>query len=646
VDEVSDLLSRWGDGSAITLDELGGPTALLDRHDLAQTHLLRAVQAICDSWAALENRRSDAVKALLEAAGTDDVALVSDIHEELLTNPDVITAIHKDLEKVVRRRAAGATGILADIAAETWTRLALGGWCTSSLPVCGHLAEMADTARATGATSSYLVRAVGAALQQWGYDDVRDAMSNLRTIDEYESDAAFELGLHQLGLACVSTDREFVLERLRAAVALFEDAALWEGRLDVRAYLGPLQGLLRFTDGGVVTEDEVTAARTVVSEYLLGYRGLARHWRQGRADLSNGWATLLGLLQAVSDATQPDWFDPTSIIEGAASLLIADTTLTLVSRTPDSGNQGVVAVLEPLIAQAFSNQGPSVAFIDRWLSAAGAATDPDLKMIRSVTALKELAVQGAADPKADGGPGDSVPGTAESDIEAFRAFFQARERHLGLIEESVALRVFDDVKRIVPDVFADAAVEITGVVTDLVRFTSFYLAQRQSGSRTDDWLVGGRDRDGHFPGEHRLSDALKFWFAPSFSVGVEDADVAGGFADVVLRFARFNFYVEVKREEHHRENAWFVDRYGDQATQYAVSDIPVVFLAILDYAPRVTRIDLPGTFWTVSHRHPGATRDYALTGLRVQANTSSPSTVSATSIKTKRALRSNAGVAK
>jgi hypothetical protein len=646
VDEVSDLLSRWGDGSAITLDELGGPTALLDRHDLAQTHLLRAVQAICDSWAALENRRSDAVKALLEAAGTEDVALVSDIHEELLTNPDVITVIHKDLEKVVRRRAAGATGILADIAAETWTRLALGGWCTSSLPVCGHLTEMADTARAIGATSSYLVRAVGAALQQWGYDDVRDAMSNLRTIDEYESDAAFELGLHQLGLACVSTDRDVVLERLRAAVALFEDAASWEGRVDVRAYLGPLQGLLRFIGGGVVTEEEVAAARAVVSEYLLGYRGLARHWRQGRADLTNGWATLLSLLQAASDGTQPDWFDPSNIIKGAAGLLIADTTLTLVSRTPDSGNQGVVALVEPMIAEAFSNHGPSAVFIDRWMTAARAATEPDLEMIGAVAALKELTLQGESHPKAGGGPGGLSPGTAEANIEAFRAFYQARERTIGLVEEAVACRIFDDIKSIVPDTFADAAAEIAGLVTDLVRFTAFYLSQRQSGSRSAEWLVGGRDVEGHFPGEHRLSDALKLWFAPSFNVGVEDADVAGGFADVVLRYSRFNFYVEVKREEDHRDNLWLVDKYGDQATQYAVSDIPVVFLAVLDYASRVTRIDLPGTFWTVTHGHPGATRDYALTGFRVQANTSSPSAISAASVKTKRDLRANAGVAK
>lgn len=639
MDTAADLLTRWADGSPVTVDELGGPEALLDHDDLARTHRLRTVQGICDYWSELQPRRADAIRVLLEAADTAEMEFAGDIHNELLTNADVIGALHGDLEKVVRRRATGDFGILADIAVETWTRLALAGWCTSSLPVCGRLAEMASEARHERDTTSYLVRAVGAALQRWGYDDLKSAMENLRTVDEYDADAAFELALHQIGLACVSSDRTVALDHLRAAVKLFEQAERWEGRVDARAYLGPLRGLLRFIDGGAITDVEVTQARTVVSEYLLGYRGLGRHWRQGRADLTDGWAKLLTLLGQAAEAAESAWFDASSVIEGAAGLLIADTTLTLISRAPGDDNRGVVALVEPRIAATFADQEPSIGFIDRWLNVARAAAEPDTELIDAVTTLRELTTSVGNNPKGDSGPGETEPGSAGSKLGEFRRFYQARQRQLNLTEEHVAHRIFEDIRSIVPDAVDEAAAEISGIVVDLVRFTAHHLGLRQSGSRSPEWLVGGRDSDGHFPGEHRLSDALREWFVPLADVGIEAADIAGGFADVAVRSSRFTFYIEVKREQTHRSDERLVESYGDQATQYAVSDIPVVFLAVLDYAERVTRIDLPGTIWTVRHRHPDASRDYALTGIRVQANTASPSTASAMPLKKKRALK-------
>jgi hypothetical protein len=636
---TSDLLRRWGDGLVVTIDELGGPTALLDRSELAETHLLRTVQAVCDLWDDLAGRRDDAIRVLLQAADTEELGSVGDVHKELLTNPDVIAAIHQDLEKVVRRRATDAVGIVADIAVETWTRLALAGWCKSSLAVCGRLAEMAAEARAAGDTTSYLVRAVGAALHRWGYHDIEVAMTDLRTIEEYDSDAAFELALHQLGIACVASDGDVSLDHLRQAIVLLEDAESWEGRIDASAYLGPLRGLLRFVDGDTISSDEVISCRTVVSRYLLGYRGLARHWRQGRADLTGGWSMLLGLLAQAAEGSERTWFDPSSIIEGAAGLLIADTTLTLAAPVPGIDNRGIVALVKPRIAESFVAQEPSADFIDRWLDAATTAAQPDSAMITAVVALKELIHQAGAYPKADRGARDGIWGYAEPERDEFLRFYWAGKHHLTLTEEKTARRIVESIRIVVPEAMDDAVIEVVGVVSSLVRFVSYHLALRQSGSRSADWLVGGRDNEGHFPGEHRLSDALRQWFAPTADVVIEAADTGGGFADVAIRYQRFTFYIEVKRVDKHRRDEQLIEEYGDQATQYAVSDIPVVFLAVLDYTERVTRIDLDGTMWTVRHRHPGATRDYSLTGLRVQANTASPSTTSTMSGKARRALK-------
>ncbi|WP_167045035.1 hypothetical protein [Salinibacterium sp. ZJ454] len=630
-----DLLQRWANDEPITIDELGGPEALIERTDLVDAHPLRAVQTVCELWPELENYREDAAHFLVGAAENADIEFADDIHDEILNNSDVLAAVHSHLAAALQRVATQGQGITADIAAESWTRLALGGWC-SSLTVCGQLQVMAAAARKIDATTSYLVRAIGAALQRWGYEELLAAMADLGSIAEYEADAAFELGLHHLGVACVSTSQEQALQSLRDAVEEFELAERWESRVDARAYLGPIRGLLRFVDGNEVSREEVMQARAVVGEYMLGYRGLQRHWRQGRADLTDGWSGLLGLLSAAAEGSTPAWFNPTSIIEGAARLLVADTTLTLIVRTPEDTATGVVALVEPRIAADFANQPPSADFIDKWLDAARAATEPDEEMIGAVSGLRQTVTRAASNPE-DGGPGNSPGGSAERSLADFRNLYQTHRRQLNLTEEKIAHRVFRDIEQIVPETMQDVPEEISGVVTELVKFTSHFLSLRQSGARSPAWLVGGRDLEGHFPKEHVLSDALRTWFQPNFgNVTVEDADVAGGFADVVLRYPRCAFYVEVKREEANADNDLLVEKYGDQAAQYAVANAPVAFLAVLDYAERLTRIDLEGTMWTIPHRHDGASRDYALTGIRIQGNLSSPSASSRLPLKSKR----------
>lgn len=136
-----------------------------------------------------------------------------------------------------------------------------------------------------------------------------------------------------------------------------------------------------------------------------------------------------------------------------------------------------------------------------------------------------------------------------------------------------------------------------------------------------------------------LSEEIARWFsATGLRVQVEAVNVGGGDADVAIRFPSHTFYVEVKRVTSVEEDAAAAAHYGGQATQYAASDIPIAFLALLDYVHRVVRIDLEGVVWTTLHVPIVNSRTYALTGFRVQAYLDSPS---AASRRPRRRQRSN-----
>lgn len=605
----------WGHVNFGTFAALGADGMLAEADMLVERDPVGFTDVVLTHWEQFAGRPETA-SALLRAAQVHrpDVA---EVHDLLLGAPPVLAVIADDLVDVVQQRASISSGLDADIAVETWTRLALGEWC-DNLGVSGRLQTMANrVAGGRAEASGHLVRAIGAALHRWGYPSLAVVLSALVTVDGCETDAALELAMHELALMCAATNLGTAATHLKNALDRF-GVALSEGpRADAMAFRVPLSALAHFVDGHTVTAEDVTDSRRAVAAYLTGYRGLRRHWRQGRADTSSAWSDLVSLLHAASAADQPDWANPVAVIDAAASLMIAETTLTLVARGEDG--RGVAALVEPHIVGAYRAANPTVARLDGWLALRSAPPDGRDSLADAIRTLRHqvLAEAAATPPKRD----DPVSVGTEDPALQFRTYL-ADQRLLNRTEEVVALQVIADINRIAPTDAAAVAPSLAAVVAQLVRFTSFYLNLRQTGARKPDWL--GRSSD--FSYESALSDELYRWMSASLlGVSIEGRNVAGGDTDLHIVLPDASFVVEVKRELADRTDEWLAQHYGDQAAQYASTSEPIVFLAVLDYAPRRTRIDLPGAIWTVQHQHDGASRPYAVTGFRIQANVEPPS---------------------
>lgn len=632
--EQARLLSRWSNGDSVSLSEFGGPDAILQAADeMLGTDPLSTVEVIVENWASFSERRDPVLAILAAAAATENLDFVDDIHDVLLGDADVLGAIAEVLVEKIRQLAE-RSGILGDIATETWTRLALGGWCRP-LQLRAHLQDRAELAASEGDTTIYLVRSVGAAMSQWGDAELVHAMTAICGIDEFEADAAYELGLFKLGNACVAETSKASFDGIRSALEHLRQAERWDRRLDARAYLLTIEGLLRFAEGGQISDEEVATARHNVNEYLLGYRGLNRHWRQGRADTSVGWATLLGLLNQAAQSATSHWFDPSAVIEAAGALYVAETSIELIARgNADTAQpqRGVSMLIRPRLIESFVEHTPSAEFISLWLNRTRSSESPNKDLIVAVERLR-AAIDPRRDepPKASGGSGeaDNPALSIEAALQDFFEQHAAIKRPASLSESNLVRRVIADIAGITPASVEATIADLTALVLAMVQFTAFHLDQKQSGTRKISWLGDVPDENGHFPKEHVLSDALSFWLsANGLRAQIELVNVGGGEVDVAVRFADESFYIEVKRVLTKEDDEAALDHYGDQATQYAATDVPIVFLALLDYAARSVRVDLEGAVWTRTHRPNPQSRAYSLTGFRVQGNVASPSTSS------------------
>jgi hypothetical protein len=462
-------------------------------------------------------------------------------------------------------------------------------------------------------------------------------MYALGELEEFEGDVQFELAMRELGASAASKDMDTAMRHLRTSLEHLHAAERVDGRLDARAYLGPLQALLAFTEGTPVAHADVVNARTTINEYLLGYRGLRRHWRQGYADACDGWATLLGLLAAAQNADDANWFRPSDVIQAAASLYAAETSISLISRdgTAPATQTGIATLVRPTIVQSFVAHQPATQFLDTWLQEV--APDSTEALVAAVRQLRDD-VHLTHLPKADGGstahgPADE-PEVDNSWVDLLKnAIAQAP---LEFHAMHLVRRVVDDVDRLVPEHARPVLPELTSLVAHLVRFTAWMLNQPQRGQQRFPLYGLTLTEEGDPQLERRFADAIYGWLvAAGLDASVEQLH-AGGRADVVVHFPGSRFFIEAKRIKEPESDTEAFAHYGQQAVQYATSSTPIAFLAIIDYSRRQTRLDLPSVFWT-DHQHlPDVPTAYALIGLRVQANVASPSTATKNYRRTKK----------
>jgi hypothetical protein len=202
----------------------------------------------------------------------------------------------------------------------------------------------------------------------------------------------------------------------------------------------------------------------------------------------------------------------------------------------------------------------------------------------------------------------------------------AEEQPGPTVAENVALNELLPALRKVPG-YSDVAPWIDWMLRQLLRFVMHYIDKQSGGRRAEPWQMQFTSRT-DAPTEDKLADSLARWLEATSGVRayVEVPDIGGGRVDVIVFLERMRLAVEVKREFESKSQDELVQAYGLQAVQYASSDAPFAFLAVLDLARREVRADVQACLWVrhVQLPEPGS-RLYGLTTARVQANVAPPS---------------------
>lgn len=627
-----------------TLALLGGERLVLDDRELvSDSSVSLIVDLLCESWASLEDP-TRAAEFIIEAAEVDDAFVFADVLEIVLSSESALPMVAPGLVNVLRELTKTNT-IRAEIAIESWTRLAFGKWC-ATLEIRSRLSELA--ARAVDSKiepSPYLVRALGAALDVWGDQELESGMQALLETDAAE-DIAVELGMHSIVVASEAETIDAARGHLQKAAEWFRVGLSYDSRADAEVFLMVVELVDRFAGGRRITEQDVEELREAVSAYLTGYWREVPHWRQPRAESSQRWLVLIADLARAAELESPPMIEVGAILESATRVYGAHRTLALVENPGQIGEstprRGIAALVQPRIEAGFAGAGDAIRQLEKWAALQGDRIDPDL-----VLAIEELRMRlttEVANPKASGGSRPSLsqrtqdmlrlsPLQAEVIEEALQlhpnlqtALEEVADRVSGLsaAQEALLYRTLEEITGVVGDLGSDKH-EIIAMLTVLIKFVATHLDLQQSGSRKPAWL----GEDGKKVKEEKFADELCSWLIQSgIPAFVETPNVGGGRGDIIIPRRRGRTVIEVKRVLAKRTDEKLLDDYGTQATQYQATDAPIAFLAVLDYSPRSHRTDLDTSFITRRFDLKGSERAYSLTLIRVQANVQPPSATS------------------
>lgn len=627
---------------APTLAQLGGEDAIYAERDTltGSSEVYRVAGALCSEWETLNDQES-AAAFLVGAVGEVSPFGAKDLFNVLLDAEVVLPTIAESFETALRGLTGGMP-LLRDFALEAWTRLAIGNWATKP----NHLrVALEDSGEAEDVTPP-LVRALGAALNHWRDDSLRNTLEKLSQHDDVDSDVAMELGLYSVGQAVQMDNADDVQNTLHYARTWFAAARSDEERLDAVAFDEALSGVMDQARGNEISEERFQAIRSSVHDYLNGYLGADHGWRFARAQTSLAWSDLLHELHyAASDR----WYNPARTIESLARTLAAETTMVLVVSPEESpGQPGIRALVQPEVQRIGHSNSEVFGHIRRWLDTSFAETEATLRGAVE-TLLEEL-----ESPPPKKAARESLPqlntirehlNLTPDQTAALEDAVLTSPELITLLESATAYsrlpryadeqlinRLLAECHATVPGGIRAYTSEVRMVVNALVQFGSLRLNEGQNGQRAAPWFAGNKKT---WPLEHELADdlntCLRMFGLNSF---VEVPNVAGGRVDIAITFDRCTVYIEAKRTDEDQSNADLVASYGTQAAQYASTDIPVAFLAVADYWPRTTRLDLPAAFHVAPLQMDEHSRVYALTTLRAQANSATPSETSASRIRT------------
>jgi hypothetical protein len=666
------VIPGYGSAPIPSLESIGGEVAVLAATtDSDGIDLFTAAAATCISWPQVDDR--DAVKAWLRdaIAGLRDEELLA-FNDIVLASPDALPDLAAVLTEAWRAVSDVDIALRGSVAIEGWTRLAVGGW-TAAIPLRGALYGRAQrSATGVGEPDIFLVRSLGAALDQWGDEELEGALELLASFDDLECDVAFELGMSALRKAvCASAPSDAIVE-LNHAQARFNGACVEGDRPDAAAFATACAAVAGFLGGDAVAEQSVLSIEAAAREWFMGYLGEIPHWRQPRAETAGAWALLIRDLYQLRDLDSPAWFEPAKLLADVGHVYCAYNSSTLLAnprKMPGrSGSGGEIASEDPLpvalgprLESALGADAQKMYLVERWLTAFGErlegtgrpeenedtaaaaalqaalariregptsqgklsasreddGLDPDLR-----EALTSVVGQDACDQIAASARRFSFPSLLD-----VNSFLPGALRYAPLDEQLLLERLLRRHRDLRPTEFAIWQQHLSLLLTLLIRIVKDTIDHEQGGSRRYAWH---QIEPGKTAAESTLADHLAMVIKASTGLptDVELSNRAGGRADVVITFDAERFVIEVKRISKPATDAELSEDFGDQAGQYTLTGPPFAFLAVLDLSRWDSRLPVSASFWIDPWKIPTADEIRALTGFRVLADVATPSDLS------------------
>lgn len=543
---IGALIPGYGHLQVPSLSEVGGETALFSNPTELDTYTSAVIA--CASWPDLTDHAAaiDAIGRAMTDFQIEELIGFSDI---ALAAPHALPDLAATLAAAWRTISENDTTTRGNVALEAWTRLAIGGW-TNNLQLRGALdARCEHASRATAAADIFLVRTVGAALDQWADDDLQTALQRLAGIEDIECDVAFELGMTHLRAAVESDDPADAAVSLDAAKQMFDHSNIEGERPDAVAFIAACSAVAAFLRVQPVPEGSATAIENAVGHWYLGYLSETPHWRQARAQTGAAWAALVADLQAVSAVDDNTWLEPIKLLADIGRIYVSHNTSTLIADPrqqpgalqfpaetatvgPDSTQAaaGVPVAIGPRLDAALAASAERADLIDRWLSSVPDQL-PDLptEVIEAVAAAHARIREtppGKVDASRDAAIPDGIREALADNLDddtyarvvalmepvlAADVVLEAPQVSLVFaqqtLQEHLVLKHLNErIRVLLPGEYATWFGPLNVVLTALTRITAIAIDHTQGGERRLPWH--GDIDEGSRPAEHRLADYI------------------------------------------------------------------------------------------------------------------------------------------
>ena len=470
-------------------------------------------------------------------------------------------------------------------------------------------------------------------------DDFVDLLRSLADVPEATDEAAYALGLIDLGAALGERERGRAIDSFASAKRWFEKAAdASAGRPDARLFVSVIGILLTFAAGEAPSS--IRCALPDLRESLFHHLALTStgdgrpqdlSWIGQKAIEASHWATVGLALSGLADNMDRDaWLYPIMVIENELFLLLS-ASRTLFRRTTAGGFE---AAISPRIETHFVVEKTKLSVLDQWLETKSCERWGDeARRLRKGIGIRLEALANRNPPDAADGasPLAAIEGSEaidDSDKAVVRALMKEADRTFSAVtSDPVVNTILEDMLVRMhrnPDfvLYRDAA----ALFATILRVTLRFVYNRDNAQEdTANWYLFDRSKPG--PKENALHadymNALRL--SDLARVCVKEAqDVGAGRVDVQFLHGGTTLVSECKLTYANEGNDRAAIRFGGQLIAYQQSSVTFSALVILDLFDRRGHAEHLKKRATVEFvTHEGT--EYALAVFRLQGRRKNPS---------------------